>query len=138
MYLYRLPDRELTRAEERQIQKLERDHERVVAADRAWFDRHPGRVYRLRRMSAPEIRAREILGLPGSATLPPGYVLFVAIKRVTPGQRFRAFGAMPTHTSDDLPEEVCRYNFNGWSRGYPRLDELAERLSALHAQGVAP
>jgi hypothetical protein len=89
-------------------------------------------------MSAPEIEVSQILRGPGSVRPPKGYVLFVAVKRITPGLRFRAFGAIIPHGGDDLPDEICRAHFEAWTRDQPEFRELAERFAALHAAGKLP
>lgn len=131
-------NRALSRAENRRLEALAPAHDRVLAADRDFFDKHPGRTYRLRRMSAPEIEARLILRGSGSVRPPDGYVLFVALKRITPSIRFRAFGAIIPHGGDDLPEAICRAHFEAWTEGLPELPALGERFARLHAEGKLP
>ena len=133
----RIPAR-LSRAEQRQLRALGRAHESVLAADRAFFERHPGRTHRLRRMSAPEIEVSLILRGPGSVRPPEGYVLFVAVKRITPGLRVRAFGAIIPHGGDDPSEAIGRACFETWTDDWQALRDLEERFADLHAQGKLP
>ena len=128
----------LSSADNSRLDALTSAHDDILAADRAFFDKHPWRMHRLRRMSAPEIEISTILRGADSVRPPNGYVLFVAVKRITREVRFRAFGAIVPHGGDELPEEICRKHFESWTSDQPALRALAKMLAALHAEGRLP
>ena len=55
--------------------------DRASDLDRAWFERHPGRAYRIR----PEIAGEHL-----EAVCPPGRLALTLVKQVRPGLRMRA------------------------------------------------
>ncbi len=69
--------------------------ERVMEADRRFFERRPYRRFRVRRAYAVE-------GVP---VPPPGKAIFIAVRRVAPGLQARVpFGANATFEPDLLNE----------------------------------
>lgn len=131
-------DPHLGRADNDRLDSLAPALSRVVYFDRDFFNRRPGRTYRLRRMSEPEIEIQKILKGVGSVRVPSGFALFAAVRRITPNLRFRAFGALIPHGGDDLPEAMCCACFEVWTADRPELRKLAERFVVLHAEGKVP
>jgi hypothetical protein len=72
--------------------------EAVTDADRAWFEAHPHRAYRLRPLALGEV-------LPGQAATPGNYM--VVIRMGSPLVRFRvSVGRPPAHLRHDT-DRVC-------------------------------
>jgi hypothetical protein len=138
MYLNSNPV-ELSPTDIERLDALELALSSVKSADRAFFAKHPLRKHRLKRASKPEIEILEISGGPRSAKLPVGCEQFVAVRRITPTLRFRAFGALVPHGGDDPPESICRACCEAWwPYDWSKLLKLEERLRALHAEGDHP
>ena len=72
--------------------------EAVTDADREWFEAHPHRTYRLRRVALGEV-------LPGQVATPGSYM--VVIRMGSPLVRFRvSVGRPPAHLRQDT-DRVC-------------------------------
>lgn len=79
----------------------------VTASDRRWFEEHPGREFRVRRMAAAEIgSAAGVLGSP--KPLPPGMARFTLVRKIRSDCRMRIFIYGPAHkTGQETGEAVA-------------------------------
>lgn len=105
------PSEKFTRQWRRALERLTPKIDRVTAADRKFFERHPDRSHRLRLAAEAEA---EIAQLGAEETLPAGIRWFVAVRQVAPGMRLRAFGA-----ETDADEATCAEVFARASRRRP-------------------
>jgi len=85
------------------------DVERITAEDRAWFEAHPDRSFRLRFSSAAEVWEAQQFNGP----LPPGTECLVTAVRRLPGMRVRFHTPMKGLRArpEDVTEKDCREFF---------------------------
>ena len=113
----------LTRAQRRRVLKLDMKLEKVHAADKKFFERHPDRRHFVRLAGIHEIEVQSILNK--DAHTPEGHRQFVAVKKIAGGRvrlRFTAHESLET----DLSEEDA----GGLWRRLCELDELG-RIALL-------
>ena len=72
--------------------------------DREWFERHPARNYRVRRMTRGEMI---FLGTP------PGAVAYCAVRQLEPGARIRQFFSVTKSLESPIGERQAGYLW-GW------------------------
>lgn len=128
----------MTRAQESRLKALEPALAKVSDSDRDFFARYAGRSYRLRRISEAEVQTLGIIFGADTFGILSGFVRFVAVRRITPAIRFRAYGAMPPLGGDDPPEAFCRACYETWTVDQPKLRDLANKFIRLHAVGKIP
>jgi hypothetical protein len=97
----------LCRAQRREFKRLQVTVDKAVAADRAYFARHPHREHRLRHAFAAEV-AQEEIGQRETITIKPGYRAFVLVKCLCRGSRIRILVQGSDHAEVDLSEEAVR------------------------------
>jgi hypothetical protein len=120
-----MAERELTRNQRRQIDKLAPHVQRVLDADIAFFEQHPDRRYRVRRANDAEVAQVEIL--EDQLLQPPqGCCWFAFVKKV-PDANLRMFVAdHPTaETGLDMPDDHAE---EIWEEAPPMSYRLATFL----------
>ena len=100
-----------TRNHRRQLKKLVPHVERITETDRVFFEQHPNRKHRFRLASEVEIAWCEILR-GEVVTLPPGYRLFVIVRKITPRRRVRVFVPNAEDVGTDVPDDVAGVIFD--------------------------
>jgi hypothetical protein len=89
------------RAIKRTLTKVDRE----LDADRRFFERRPGRRFRVRRVYPNESKLAELCGFNSSP--PAGAAMFVAIEQIAPGLRIRLAFCAPPDMETDLPDEAA-------------------------------
>ena len=113
----------LSRAQRRQMQKLTDKIDRIVEADRLFFERFPDRQYRVRLTSRAEIDRQELIdGRP--MTIPPGCRMFTVIRNIAPGFRLCLF----------IPNLEGAEHRPGRGRGARVFEWVAEPYREVEAQ----
>ena len=79
-----------SRARRRHLQKLTDKIDRVVEADRLFFERFPHRQYRVRFTSRAEIDRQQLID-GRTMKIPPGCRMFTVIRNFAPGFRLCLF-----------------------------------------------
>lgn len=101
--------------------------DRELDDDRRFFERHPHRNYRLRRIFPAEY---EEFAVRSGGALPPRDMAFVAVEQVRPGARLRVVYAGRFDEDDDdldtIEDETCREAFL-WVAP-PWLQELRQKM----------
>jgi hypothetical protein len=114
------------------VKKLAEKVDRIMQADRRFFERFPHRQHRVRLTSQAELAQNELLeGRP--ATPPPGCRVFTIVRNIAPGVRLRiyAFGLEGAET--DLSELTARAIFE--AAATPRTWEIeAQMRKAVEAR----
>ncbi|MGX9429726.1 MULTISPECIES: hypothetical protein [Bradyrhizobium] len=98
----------LSRAQRRQMKKLGARVEKIVDADRRFFQRFPHRHYRVRLAGRAEIEHDALLAGNGRQLLPPDLQHYAIIKNVAPGARLRIIVIGDEGWDTDLPEQEAR------------------------------
>jgi hypothetical protein len=123
----------LTRAQRHELKRLAHKVDKIVLADKKFFERHPHRMHRIRAAGRGEFE--HVALAIGNAAMPlaPGVVYFTAIRNVRPGWRIRAFfhGSWSLDV-DELSEEAAESVFRQL-----RTDEMMETERAI-AEGTWP
>ena len=115
----------LTRAQQRRMQKLADQVDRICAADRKFFERFPQRQHRVRFASKAEIEQHEIVdGKP--VWIPPGCSVFTVVRNAAPGVRLRAFLRRLSNSETDVGESTARSIFE--AAATPRTWEIEAQL----------
>jgi hypothetical protein len=125
----------LPRTQQRQMKKLACHVERVTDTDRAFFEQHLDRKYRIRSASEVEIAQNEILS--GEVmTLPAGHRHFVIVRNVAPGHRVRLFVTNAEDAGTDVPKDLTAAIFDAATP--PRLRDVEASLrTAFSKEGGA-
>lgn len=121
----------------RRLQILAADVDKMVASDRAFFERWPERRHRVRRSSQAEIESYGIVG--GEIDLPPDLALFTLTKSIAPGARIRLFIPGPVNASgEDETEEVAAgaWRFYADRTPWVRVKEHALEAAARRPGGL--
>jgi hypothetical protein len=124
---------QFTRQQRRQLQRLSGEIDRLINADRSFFQRRPERAHRIRRAFAPEVAVLALL-YRQIEDLPPHLAWFVAVRQMVPGTRARTFFVHPRGLDTDLPEETAAAVFEATLGGRA----LAERLNESGLVAVIP
>lgn len=95
----------------REIERLTSIIDRDLDSDRRFFGRRPHRSYRVRRAFPSERRAMEVLE-PDLAARFADLTLFVAVRQIRPGQRFRSCFSGPSWTKTDLDDATAKAVFD--------------------------
>lgn len=118
-----------TRQQRRALERYAYGVECATESDRRWFEEHPHRAFRVRRMAAAEIgSATAALGTLKPA--PAGYARFTLVRKVSPNLRVRAFIFGPADKSGQEASEEAAAEL--WRQ---RLDRNPEARS--HELAVA-
>ena len=86
-----------SRQQRRSLDRYAADIDHITAEDRRWFERHPERRFRIRRMAAAEIGSAE--AIQALKPLPQGTARFTLVRKVTDNFRLRCFIHGPAHKS---------------------------------------
>jgi hypothetical protein len=117
----------LTRAQQRQMQKIADRVDRVTQADRRFFERRPDRQHRVRLTSQAEIE--QIALLEGCPVAPPsGCRIFTVVRNVAPGVRLRVYTCAMEGAETDLSEAQALAIYE--STATPKQRELAAQMRA--------
>lgn len=100
---------QISQKQRRQLQKLADRVEQITRADRLFFERRPERQHRVRLAGPAEIEELGIL--EPMLAVPAGSRVFVAVRNVGPGLRFRAKLVAPEACETDLSEHQARAIF---------------------------
>jgi len=92
----------MTAAQRRRVEALNEQIDKICQADRLFFERHPERRHRVRLASRSEV---EQLAVLGATVCPPGFRVYVAVRNVVSGVRFRTFRCAPVGMETDISEE---------------------------------
>lgn len=109
----------------------------VWASDRAFFESHPGRHYRLRPSWDLELKDYNVVsmdeGYPEESTVPPpGYCWWTAVYQgKTPGLRTRLIFAFTPDAAIDPPEHIAKGVVERLRRVHPKFDLLIKSLDKL-------
>jgi len=102
-FLRRPAKHEKTVSRRSQPTSLEAAVDRVIQADRIFFERFPHRCHRVRLASRAEIEQGRIIS-GRNLSLPPELRYFVAVKNIADGVRLRNFIVANEGMETDLPE----------------------------------
>jgi hypothetical protein len=106
------------RLQQRRLRKLDQAAlDRVIAADRAFFDRFPDRQYRIRQAAEVEIDEFEIILNFPLRPRPPDKKIFIGVKKLADGVRRRMHFAASVTDEVDVSETVARELFERLARG---------------------
>lgn len=106
-----------TRQQRRCLERYAHGVSCATDADRRWFQEHPGRSFRIRRMAAAEIgSATAVLG--SLKPVPTGSARFTLVRKLGPTERMRAFIFGPAdwsgqECSEALAAELWRQHLDG-------------------------
>jgi hypothetical protein len=98
----------LSRAQRRQLKKLAARVDKIVDADRKFFERFPHRHYRVRFAGRAEIEHDALLAGKSPRRLPPDFRHYAIIKNVASGARLRLIVIGNEGWDTDLPEQEAR------------------------------
>lgn len=130
-----------TRQQKRALERFAAGVDHITAEDRRWFEQHPGRRFRIRRMAAAEIGTAEAAG--GLNPLPAGAARFTLVRKVTPNLRTRIFIHGPAHKSGaEASEELAAALWDTHLDRSPSAQRTERMLAAAmmaqdHHQGGA-
>jgi hypothetical protein len=117
----------LTRTQQRQMQKIADRVDRVTQADRRFFERRPDRKHRVRLSSQAEIEQFAILvGQPVSPA--PGFRLFAIVRNIAPGLRLRLYTCAMEGAETDLLEATAAAIYE--ARATPKTRQIEAQLRA--------
>jgi hypothetical protein len=119
----------LTKAERRRMAQLGEMVDRVTQADRRFFERFPDRTHRLRLASPAEIEQYDII--EGKAWMPPGFRMYVAVKKIASDARMRSFVRGLADWETDVPEATARAVWEAVSN--PHRDMIEAKLQKASA-----
>jgi hypothetical protein len=100
----------LTRAQQRRMQKLADQVDKVSQADRRFFERFPHRQHRVRLASHAEIEQHRIID-GGQRFAPDGYAVFTIVRNIATGVRMRLFLVAPDTCETDVSENTAHAIF---------------------------
>lgn len=126
----------LTRSQRRRLTRLTNEVDRLIEADRRFFERRPDRSYRVRRAFHPEIEVDALL--KGRATARPrnGSAVFTLVQQIEPGVRFRFLTRGPADAEPDLYGEVeCRELYESLALSIPKLREIDHAFVVASEKG---
>ncbi len=86
-----------SRQQRRSLDRFAPGVDHITAEDRRWFEQHPERRVRIRRMAAAEIGSAE--AIQALKPLPQGAARFTLVRKVTDSFRLRCFIHGPAHKS---------------------------------------
>lgn len=97
----------LSRQQRRMLQRHALGVDLITASDRRWFEEHPGREFRIRRMAAAEIGSA--LAVRGALKpIPAGAARFTLVRKLSATCRMRIFIYGPAHkTGQETNEGVA-------------------------------
>lgn len=103
--------------------------EHVTAEDKRWFEQHPERCFRIRRMTAAEIGTAE--AMDALKPLPPGAARFTLVRKLTADRRTRIFifGSATksgAETGEDVAEALWLHHLDR----SPSAQQAESRLAA--------
>lgn len=101
----------------------------VTHADKLWFEQHPERQFRIRRMTAAEIGTAEALHT--LKTLPLGAARFTLVRKLTSDCRSRIF-ILASETKDgaEIGDEVAATLWEHHLKRSPNARNVEARLAA--------
>lgn len=112
--------------QQRELTRLTAIVDRVIEADRRFFQRQPWRSYRLRVSARAEVQAGAVLGSL-ETRLPDGLAYYTAVRQIAPGIRTRKFLIGAASKDVDLSEDVCRRIYQT-AGGIPQMKDIERRL----------
>ena len=135
----------LTRQQRRALERHAPAVDLVTASDRRWFEEHPHRRFRIRRMAAAEIAS--IGALKALNPVPDGSARFTLIRKMSPDCRLRIFIFGPLHksggeTSEEIAAALWQQHLNRDPAARARELAIAAMVSdhdhrSAHADGGA-
>lgn len=127
----------LSRAARRRVVDLAANVDKVTAADRAFFQRRPGREYRARLASAAEIETAGIV-LDASSAPMPGARWVMLVRRLADDVRLRVIAqSSRVDDLDGIDEADARAAYRAVCRpGTPQFQIEQEAVAMLRAAGV--
>lgn len=119
-----------SRQQRRSLERYARGVDLVTASDKRWFEEHPGREFRIRRMTAAEIgSAAAVLG--DLKPLPAGTARFTLVRKIRPDCRMRIFIYGPDlKNGNETGEDVAAAL---WGRHLDRNPAVRQREFAITA-----
>ena len=93
----------LSRQQHRALERYARGVDLATASDRRWFEEHPHRRFRIRRMTAAEIGSTA--AVCGLKPVPAGSARFTLVQRMGPNSRLRIFIFGPADKSGQETSE---------------------------------
>ena len=119
-----------SRQQRRSLERYAQGVDLVTASDKRWFEEHPGREFRIRRMTAAEIGS----ALAVSSKLKPvpaGAARFTLVRKLSPTCRMRIFIYGPAHkTGQETGEAVAEAL---WDQHVDRNAVVLQRKFAIAA-----
>lgn len=119
-----------TRQQRRALERYAQGVELATESDRRWFEEHPGRTFRIRRMAAAEIgSAAAVLG--NLKPPPAGCARFTLVRKFSPTCRMRAFIFGPGDKSGQEASEAVAADL--WSQHLERSSSARRYELAIAA-----
>lgn len=119
-----------SRQQRRSLERYAQGVDLVTASDKRWFEEHPGREFRIRRMAAPEIGSA--LAICGELKpIQDGAARFTLVRKLSPTCRMRIFIYGPSHkTGQETGEDVAAAL---WDQHVDRTAAVLQRQFAVAA-----
>ena len=120
----------LSRQQRRMLERHSLGVDLVTASDRRWFEEHPGRQFRIRRMAPAEIGSA--LAVSGKLKpVPAGAARFTLVRKLSPTCRMRIFIYGPAHKSGQETGEAVAAAL--WDQHADRNAAVLQRQFAIAA-----
>lgn len=124
----------LTRQQRRQMKRLGEEADRAVEGDRRYFDRWPGRTYRIRLASPAERKQVELF--QGRAIRPEAdQAVFVVMKQLAPGVRMKATVIGPRESiGEELTDAEAGSIYEGYADHHPAIRQREAIMRAAYVR----